>query len=174
MALEGTSQIIAASVVPVAIISASGLLCLAFYNRLTAVVVRLRSFQRERFQEQEFLLKHRDAADVDARIIQRHQEFLHSIQSQVGQLLHRARILRLCLLSLLLTIALLILSSLAMGLSIRWSVVSYAAVPLFVGGMLMMFVGIGVAIYELLISHETTELEQELLQRLGKEVEDGF
>ena len=49
------AKIINASVVPVVIISACGLLCLAFYNRLAAIVSRLRGFQRERLHEQQLL-----------------------------------------------------------------------------------------------------------------------
>ena len=49
------AKIISASVVPVVIISSCGLLCLAFYNRLAAIVSRLRGFQRERLHEQELL-----------------------------------------------------------------------------------------------------------------------
>jgi len=43
---EDWSRILSASVAPVVIISACGLLCLAFYNRLASVVSRLRAFQR--------------------------------------------------------------------------------------------------------------------------------
>ena len=42
------SKIITAGTAPIIVISACGLLCLAFYNRLAAVVTRLRSFHRER------------------------------------------------------------------------------------------------------------------------------
>ena len=47
------SNIITAGVGPVIVISACGLLCLAFYNRLAAVVTRLRGFHRERLHEHE-------------------------------------------------------------------------------------------------------------------------
>ena len=56
------SHIIAAGVGPIIVISACGLLCLALYNRLTAVVTRLRSFQRERLHEQESLARLRGEA----------------------------------------------------------------------------------------------------------------
>jgi Protein of unknown function (DUF2721) len=46
-------SVISVSVVPVVIISACGLLSLAFYGRLAALVSRLRSFQRETLREQE-------------------------------------------------------------------------------------------------------------------------
>jgi hypothetical protein len=46
-------RLIARSVVPVVVISVSGLRCLAFYNRLANIVTRLRMFQRELMQQQE-------------------------------------------------------------------------------------------------------------------------
>jgi Protein of unknown function (DUF2721) len=49
------TSIISLSVLPVVIISACGLLSLAFYGRLAAVVSRLRGFQREILVEQEKL-----------------------------------------------------------------------------------------------------------------------
>jgi hypothetical protein len=55
MSANDLTRIVSASVVPVVIISACGLLALAFYNRLAAIVSRLRGFQRERIHEQEFL-----------------------------------------------------------------------------------------------------------------------
>src|SRR6476620_4889188 len=56
------SKVIAAGVGPIIVISACGLLCLAFYNRLAAVVTRLRSFHREQLQEQEILARLRRGA----------------------------------------------------------------------------------------------------------------
>ena len=56
------TSIISLSVLPVVIISACGLLSLALYNRLAAVVSRLRSFQREILIERE---KQERVASVD-------------------------------------------------------------------------------------------------------------
>jgi hypothetical protein len=61
-------SVISMSVVPVVIISACGLLSLAFYGRLAAVVSRLRGFQREILDEQE---KFERSGDVEqARLIE--------------------------------------------------------------------------------------------------------
>lgn len=171
--VENMSQIIGASVLPVALISASGLLCLAFYNRLLAITMRLRSFQRERFQEQEFLMNHADKRETDVRILQRHQGFLRALQVQCGQLIERARALRRCLLSLLACVALLVPSSLAMGLSVLWPLAAYAAVPLFASGVVLLFIGVCFAIYELQLSVAPIELEQEFIERLEKDFEDA-
>mgnify|MGYP000923026210 CR=1 FL=1 len=56
MPLQDWTKIISTSVVPVAIISACALLCLALYNRLASMVSRLRGFQRERLREAHALL----------------------------------------------------------------------------------------------------------------------
>ena len=48
-------RIVAGSVVPVAVMSACGLINLASFNRLAVVVARLRVFQRERLAIQDRL-----------------------------------------------------------------------------------------------------------------------
>src|SRR5450755_4248249 len=50
--MAGTVEIIHTLVAPVVMISAQGLICLALYNRLAAVVGRLRVFSREYFETQ--------------------------------------------------------------------------------------------------------------------------
>lgn len=50
--MAGTVEIIHTLVAPVVMISAQGLICLALYNRLAAVVGRLRVFSREQFDTQ--------------------------------------------------------------------------------------------------------------------------
>ena len=55
MFAEQWTKVLGASVTPVVVISATALLCLAFYNRLAAIVGRLRSVQRERLEQQERL-----------------------------------------------------------------------------------------------------------------------
>ena len=53
MQTSDLSKVVSSAVVPVVIISSCGLLALAFYNRMAAIVSRLRSFQRERLLELE-------------------------------------------------------------------------------------------------------------------------
>ena len=62
MVIEQWLHVVAASVVPVVVISACGLLCLAFYNRLAAVVTRLRAFHREQLERASRLLERAKAA----------------------------------------------------------------------------------------------------------------
>src|SRR5438477_6549854 len=75
------SRIISIGVGPIIVISACGLLCLAFYNRLAAVVSRLRAFQRERLHEQEALSRDRATAGDEVSVV-RHQELLGALQVQ--------------------------------------------------------------------------------------------
>ena len=95
------AKIISASVVPVVIISACGLLCLAFYNRLAAIVSRLRSFQRKRLHEQELL---HSAGPEEGPEHSRRRRLLEHLESQTAGVVHRAKLIRLTLLFMLLTI----------------------------------------------------------------------
>src|SRR5436309_1492183 len=105
-------KIISVSVVPVVIISACGLLCLAFYNRLAAIVSRLRTFQRERLHEQERVdQRGGEPSDVS-------RAFLDLLEEQTLRVTRRARLIRLTLLFLLLAISMLIGCSLMLGLSV--------------------------------------------------------
>jgi len=81
-------NIISVSVVPVVIISACGLLCLAFYGRLAALVARLRTFQREMLRGQERWAKE-GLGD--------HQLLLEVLRKQTLRVAERARLIRLVL-----------------------------------------------------------------------------
>src|SRR5450432_1244928 len=110
-ALDWT-KIISASVVPVVIISACGLLCLAFYSRLAAIVSRLRAFQRERLHEQEIADRDTSTDDADAA---RRRLLLAHLATQTSHVTRRAKLIRLTLGFLLLAIAMLIGCSLMLG-----------------------------------------------------------
>src|SRR5436853_6699264 len=85
------SRIVSAGVVPIIVISACGLLCLAFYNRLAAIVTRLRAFHRERLAEQDALHRARSANPPDELHIVRRQEILGMLDVQTQAILRRAR-----------------------------------------------------------------------------------
>src|SRR5688572_28611582 len=142
------SKLIAAGVGPIIVISACGLLCLAFYNRLAAVVTRLRAFHRERLVEQDALTRARAAAPPDDVALVRAQERLGMLDVQVRRVMRRARLIRRTLQCLLMTIAALALCSLALGLSAVWPPLLYPAVVLFVAGLLLMVAGVAFAFAE--------------------------
>jgi hypothetical protein len=156
------ARVVSASVVPVVIISACGLLCLAFYNRLAAIVGRLRGFQRERLKEQEQL--QRDG--VDAEEIETRRKLLDLLETQTARVTRRAKLIRLTLQFLLLSIALLIACSMLLGLAIVWPTEMYFAVALFLAGLLSMFCGIIAAMLELRAALEPAELESRFVSAL--------
>lgn len=147
--MNNWSGIISAAVAPIIVISACGLLCLAFYNRLDAMVTRLRNFHRERLREEESLLRQRYSPNPDQMELIRHQELLGMMQVQTNLVVRRAHLLRHAIGSLLLTIGCLAVCSLGVGLSTLWPRLAYAAVVLFVIGLGVLVVGVVFAMLEL-------------------------
>jgi len=131
---------ISVSVVPVVIISACGLLSLAFYGRLAAVVSRLQGFQREILKEQE---KPRRPGGVEqARL-------LELLRKQTEEVRQRAWLIRLALMFVLTAVALLIVCSLTLMLSRFAPVAAFFAAVLFGLGLLSVLGGIIAAMLEL-------------------------
>lgn len=156
MHLPEWPNIISMSVVPVVIISACGLLSLAFYGRLAAVVSRLRGFQREMLVEQEKLARTRDVGE--ARLLE-----LLSVQTQ--QVTRRARLIRLALIYFLLAVALLIICSLTLVASRFVHQLELVAAGFFVLGLLSMLCGIIAAMLELRGALQPVELETRFISR---------
>ena len=150
------ARIITASVVPVVIISSCGLLCLAFYNRLAAIISRLRGFQRERLHEQELL--HGAGPEEGPEHSRRHR-LLEHLKSQTAGVVRRAKLIRLTLLFLLLTIAQMIGCSIMLGFSVLATHAVFIAVPLFMLGLLTMLAGMIAAMLELKAALQPAELE---------------
>ncbi|HUL33014.1 MAG TPA: DUF2721 domain-containing protein [Candidatus Eisenbacteria bacterium] len=150
MALPQWPNIISVSVVPVVIISACGLLSLAFYGRLAALVARLRTFQREMLREQENWA--REGLD-DQR------QLLDVLRTQTLRVTERARLIRLALLFFLSAVALLILCSLTLAVTWFFPMATFFAAGLFVLGLFAMLGGVFSAILELRNSLEQVEFE---------------
>lgn len=150
MNLPTWPSIISMSVVPVVIISACGLLSLAFYGRLAAVVSRLRGFQREMLQEQDKFA--RTGGTEQSRLIE-------LLRTQTKQVTRRARLIRLALQFFLTAVALLIVCSLALVASWFTPYAAFLAAVLFVLGLLSMFTGIVAAMLELRGALQPVELE---------------
>jgi hypothetical protein len=152
------TRVISSAVVPVVIISACGLLCLAFYNRMAAIVSRLRGFQRERLIEIDRLEK---SESKHGRRVLEHLEL------QTVGVKRRARLIRLTLFFLLLTIALLIVCCLMLSLSALSPRVTLpamcAAIPLFLLGLVSMLCSTIAAALELKAALHPVELESEFV-----------
>ncbi len=129
MQTSDLSKVVSSAVVPVVIISSCGLLALAFYNRMAAIVSRLRAFQRERLLELERIANSKS---------QYGPRLLEHLELQTAHVKRRAKLIRLTLLFLLLTIGLLIGCCLMLGLSALVPQTLYLADPLFVLGLLSM------------------------------------
>ena len=150
MVLPELPGVLSASVVPVVIISACGLLSLAFYGRLAAVVSRLRGFQREMLLEQE---KMQREGELD------HSRLMEVLKTQTLQVTRRARLIRMALLFFLVTVALLIVCSLALVLSWFVREAAFFAGIFFVLGLLSMLAGVFSAMAELRGALQPVELE---------------
>lgn len=160
------SKILTASVVPIVIISASALLCLAFYNRLAAIVTRLRAFQRERLHEQDALARAQASGNGQHDATLRHQRVIDLLDSQTQHVLRRARLIQRTLQCLLSTIGLLIIVSLATGLSQVWPQAMYLAGGTFVIAMLTMMAGIILAMLEVSQALDPIEAESHAVREL--------
>ena len=169
--MEDWPKIIAAGVGPIIVISACGLLCLAFYNRLAAVVTRLRAFDRERLHEQEALSRQLASNTPDEIAIVRHREVLGMLETQTRHVTHRAHLIRRTLGCLLLTIICLALCSLLLGLSMHWGKLIYPAVVLFVAGLLLLVIGVIFAMLEMKYALDPIELESKFIRDFAAQFE---
>ncbi|MFI5378070.1 MAG: DUF2721 domain-containing protein [Tepidisphaerales bacterium] len=167
------SRIITAGVGPIIVISACGLLCLAFYNRLAAVVARLRSMHREQLVETERLARLRQQGEAASADMVRTQELLGMLKVQTEGVTVRARILRGTLSCLLATIGCLAACSLCLGLSTMVPALVVPAVVLFVAGMLAMIAAVILGLMELRQALDPVELESRFVTELSRDLGQG-
>ncbi len=158
-------RLIGASVIPVVVISATGLLCLAFYNRLAMIVSRLRLFQRERLQQQE--LRDQSIGMKDTSNAVRHERLIDLLGQQTQNVMKRAKLIRSTLLLCLMAISSLLVCSIFCGLTVIWDPAIYMAVFTFVAGLLLLLGGVLCAIVEMRMSLEPIELESEIVAMLA-------
>lgn len=153
---------------PVAMISANGLMCLALYNRLTAVITRLRMFDKERFDVHSSLVEYkenRQRLKVSDPLLVR----LADLEHQCRLISRRARWLRDALLMMLAGVIGMLSSSLAIGLSHVWPELSSLGLVIFVTGIVCMMVGTLFAIRELAVSLDPLHAESGTLTDLDEE-----
>jgi hypothetical protein len=182
------SKIVPASVVPVVGLSACGLLALAFYNRMVAIVARLRAFQRERLAHIEVLGRlapvglapggggkprgsGKKEALPDAYL--HHQRLAAMLDEQTKEVLGRAKLIRRTLQFLLFTMASLTFCSLAMGASVLLPPAVFLATALFFLGMAFLGTAIAFAVAEIGRALRPVELESTFVERLSGEIGDG-
>ncbi len=162
------NKIITAGVGPIIVISACGLLCLALYNRLAAVVTRLRGFHRERLTAHESIAKAKAATPPDDRAIVLGQEILGMLELQTRAVIRRARLIRRALTCLLLTVGCLAVCSLALGLSTIAPPLAYVAVGCFIAGMVLLVAAVGFALAEVARALEPVDLESRFVREMER------
>jgi hypothetical protein len=154
-------------VAPVVMISANGLLCLAFYNRLSAILNRSRTINKERFDlvlrlaaMEEESWRSAEAGHVRHRI---------EILDELGhQLFARARLIRQTLIFLLVSVLCMLGCSLALGLAPLAAGPAVVALSLFVAGAVAMMFGVVTAIVELRVTLEPLLFEHERMEQPSK------
>jgi hypothetical protein len=171
--MDTLNKVITAGVGPIIVISACGLLCLALYNRLAAMVTRLRGFHRERLHEHEALRRARLAVPPDDEALVRAQEVIGMLDVQTRGVLRRARLIRLALICLLLTVGCLAVCSLALGLSAVWPPLAYLAVGCFVAGMSALVAGVCFALAEVRRALEPVDLESRFVREMVERLNDA-
>ena len=150
-------------VAPVVMISANGLLALAFYNRLAAVVGRSRAINKERFELVTRLARLERRADhPEPAHLKRRIEVLDELGHE---LFERAHLVCGTLICLLVSVLFMLACSLALGLSPLGSAVGWAAMGFFVAGALAMATGLVLAIRELRVSLEPLLWEHERIEQ---------
>ena len=143
-------------------VSANALLCLVFYNRLSAVVNRSRAINKERFD----LLTHQAVLTATEKqsqhsvYIRRRMEVLDHVGAQ---LLERAQWVRRVLYCLLLAVLCMLACSLTLGLVSGDSFFARLAMGFFVTGTLVMMAGGTLAIWELHLALEPLMFETECI-----------
>ena len=166
MTTPDLSKVVSAGVGPIIVISACGLLCNVFYNRIANVISRLRAFQRERLAEQNLLDR-----ETDESMRQRRIELLSLLSEQTDRLLYRVRLLRRTLFCLLLTIASLVLCSLSLGLSVFMAALIYVAIATFVLGLGLLLCALVFAMLDLRLSLDPVRLETSFVQRRTRRID---
>jgi len=160
--------IIQSFVAPVVVISANGLLCLAFYNRLAAVISRLRTINKERFDLHTRLSTLRDEAPESSQAgYLRHR--LPILDELGHQLFARVQVIRDSLILMLVTVVCMLSCSLALGLVAAFPQMGPVALVLFVAGVVIMILGVARAIQELRMTLGTLVFEHDMLEKLPEE-----
>ena len=152
--LVNTSHLLAASATPVVLISACGLVTLALYNRLGAILVRIRAFHQQKIEFLEKLPTH-DVAEP--------QMLLGLLDSQIEQVTHKARIIQKGLLCLLGSIAAFLFCSLFAGATSLHEWLGMVALGMGFLGLALFLAGLGCAMQELTLSLAPLEEENAYL-----------
>jgi len=146
--------VLSASVTPVVLISACGLVTLALYNRLGTILARIRAFHLQKIE----LLKQRQE--------QRHAEhemLLEMLDTQIDIVTVKARMIQKGLACLLASIAAFLICSLFAGATVLHEGFGMAAIVTGAFGNILFLIGLGWAMRELMLSLSPLEEESSYL-----------
>lgn len=165
--MEDALKTIQLLVAPVIMISANGLICLALYNRLAAIVSRTRTFHKERFDT----LTHLSSLPLEQQTSPKaHQLRRRSIEleHQSVRILRRARLVRRALMLLMASVLSMLVCSLSLGLTILLPDLVWVPLVLFFSGTLMMGGGVALAMLELAAALEPVEAERDSVENTNE------
>jgi len=161
--------VISTAAVPVVMISACSLLSLAFYNRMAAIVSRLRSLQRECIEHQEKLYAHRHSGDPDEMLGRRTEQLIAMQRIQTKAVLRRARYLQLGLSCLLGGIGIFVICCLSLELYAFQGaneITGIVSATLFLIACLVVFTGVCFALAEMRCALEPIMQESALVEEM--------
>ncbi|MCG3178558.1 MAG: hypothetical protein BIFFINMI_00886 [Phycisphaerae bacterium] len=147
-------------VAPVVMISGCGLLCLALYARMAAVISRARAFNKERLD----LLAGLADLPPNGPLFLNHRGRATMLHDQVGLILGRVRLIRASLVLLMATVICMLACSLALGLSLFASKWAAVGLGLFVVGTASEIAGAGLALLELTRALDSVVLEYDRIE----------
>ncbi|MBA4015664.1 MAG: hypothetical protein C0483_00605 [Pirellula sp.] len=149
------SRLLAASVTPVVLISACGLIMLALYNRLGAILSRLRAFHQQKHE----LLKGLNEREADDTL-----SLMALVDSQVEKVTRKAKVIQKGLYCLLAAASAFLLCSLFAAVAVLRPEFNVAALAMHFVGLLLFLAGLGWAIRELTLSITPLDEENAFLQ----------
>lgn len=149
------SHLLAASVTPVVLISACGLIMLALYNRLGAILSRLRAFHQQKLE----LLQGLDQRQADDTLM-----LLGLVDSQIDKVTLKAKVIQKGLYCLLTAVAAFLLCSLFAAVAVLRADFNLVALTMHFIGLSLFLAGIGWAIRELTLSITPLDEENAYLQ----------
>ena len=159
-----TAHLLSASATPVVLISACGLVTLALYNRLGAILARIRAFHEQKIG----LLDGLQERNMDGQNV-----LLDMLESQIQKVTSKAKVIQKALFCMLAAISAFLLCSVSAGATVLNVWFGIAAVGTCVLGIAFFLSGIGLAMRELSLSlvpleEENTYLEVVKANRLAK------
>lgn len=144
------SESIRELVLPVVMISANGLICLALYNRLAAITARYRGFGREQFEMETRLLELTDRASQSPGLTGPLRARLLQVANERSSSRLRARHIRNALILLLAAVIGMLSTSLLLALGQETALPVLLPLGSFLAAVGLMMAGVTLAIRELI------------------------